>query len=231
MPDGLFDWLIKVVVPAAFGAAGYLARSWLERSEKRRQERTSKLEKEEQERASEKEKQRQIRASIISKLEELRKLLNASDELFDIQQTKMKELMKELGTNHPAEYQQGTNGYEATIERCYGVMNTSEKTLHGIIRAYTEFSIRPVNDAVANWLRADQLFLTGSVMYQNSEDLTEKLRLLEIHLLLWRAKYEYWIPNKPEHALVYMADENAHGLGFPPGTDDAVKSALDELRK
>ena len=33
--------------------------------------------------------------------------------------------------------------------------------------------------------------------------------------MLWHAKYEAWIPNHPEHALVYMADEKHHGLGFP----------------
>ena len=54
---------------------------------------------------------------------------------------------------------------------------------------------------------------------------------LEIHLLLWRAKFEYWIPNNPEHCVVYMADEKKHGLGFPPKTDDAVETVLQELRK
>jgi hypothetical protein len=38
------------------------------------------------------------------------------------------------------------------------------------------------------------------------------------------AKFEYWIPDKPERALVFMADENEHGIGFPLGIDDLVAS-------
>jgi hypothetical protein len=37
--------------------------------------------------------------------------------------------------------------------------------------------------------------------------------------VLWRAKYEFWIPDKPERAIVYMADEQQHGVGFPTGIE------------
>lgn len=63
--------------------------------------------------------------------------------------------------------------------------------------------------------------------------------------LLWNAKYESWIPEQPEHALVYMDDEKRHGVGFPKrreaiiegkrvtmdGVDVEVARALEELRR
>jgi len=41
------------------------------------------------------------------------------------------------------------------------------------------------------------------------------LAQLEAHLVLWVAKYEAWISDQPEHALVFLADEEKHGVGFP----------------
>jgi hypothetical protein len=56
--------------------------------------------------------------------------------------------------------------------------------------------------------------------------LAQLLGQLETHLILWHAKYAAWIPNNPEHALVYMADESKHGLGFPSGIDEEVAHHL-----
>jgi hypothetical protein len=47
--------------------------------------------------------------------------------------------------------------------------------------------------------------------------------------LLLVFKYETWIPRNPKHALVYMADEQQHGLGFPDGIDQLVDEVLKEL--
>ena len=78
--------------------------------------------------------------------------------------------------------------------------------------------MRSINLAVSEWLKSDVLFKTGVVESQRNRRLAESLFALEIHLLLWHAKYEAWIPNHPEHALVYMVDEKQHGLGFPGAT-------------
>lgn len=58
-------------------------------------------------------------------------------------------------------------------------------------------------------------------------ELAVQLKALEAHLLLWNAKYEVWMNNTPEHALVYLADEKKHGFGFPNKIDAAVSRALD----
>ena len=49
---------------------------------------------------------------------------------------------------------------------------------------------------------------------------------LQTHLILWNAKYDIWITDHPERALVYMVDEQAHGIGFPSGIDEAVTNSL-----
>jgi hypothetical protein len=80
------------------------------------------------------------------------------------------------------------------------------------------------------------------VASSRKRELAEELFALEIHLTLWHAKFESWIPGHPEHALVYLDDEKAHGLGFPTpregsdrvamlGVDAEVSRALKELQK
>lgn len=61
-------------------------------------------------------------------------------------------------------------------------------------------------------------------------ELSELLNQLDAHLLLWLAKYEGWIPNRPDHALVYLADEEEHGLGFPNGIEETLAAVLSRGR-
>ena len=58
--------------------------------------------------------------------------------------------------------------------------------------------------------------------------LAQQLNELDAHPWLWLAKYEAWIPNNPRHALVCLADEHEHGLGFPPGIDETLEQVLTE---
>lgn len=183
------------------------------------------------------------RAKTIAQLEALQWLLHASGALFIIQQDQVKRLMKSLEANHPAQFA-GGGGYEEVMMRCHPEMNAEELALHGVIHAYTEHSLRKVNQAVSDWLRADSTFKTGVVACKRRRELAQELFALEIHLLLWHAKFESWIPGHPERALVYLADEKAQGLGFPgkreteragskvvvPGVEVEVTLALDELR-
>lgn len=59
---------------------------------------------------------------------------------------------------------------------------------------------------------------------------TAHLNLLASHLMLWHAKYEAWIPSNNKHALLYMEDEEEHGLGFPHGVDDIIAGALHGMK-
>jgi len=213
-------WITTLLVAALSAVAAYLWKSWIEGRERKRKE----------------------RASTIAQLQDLESLLNTSQKLFQIQQEQVKRLMESLRQNHPTEFAKG-QGYDERLARCYGLLDDEEKPLHGIIRAYTEHSMLRVNEAIQRWLDCDKRFKTGQVQSSRQEQLADSLRELEMHLLLWRAKFEYWIPNNPEHALVYMDDEKKHGLGFPRdhlievdgrksgGVDTEVTRVLEELRR
>ena len=177
-------WITTLLVAALSAVAAYLWKSWIEGRERKRKE----------------------RASTIAQLQDLEFLLNTSQKLFQIQQEQVKQLMELLRHNHPIEFAKG-QGYDERLARCYGLLDDEEKPLHGIIRAYTEHSMLRVNEAIQRWLDCDKRFKTGQVQSSRQEQLADSLRELEMHLLLWRAKFEYWIPNNPEHALVYMDDE------------------------
>ncbi len=212
-------------VGAAFAVAGYVGKSvvdwWQEKRKKR--------------------------SGTIAELQNLESLLKASDALFKLQQEQAKNLTAMLKKNHPKEFD-GNEGYDDAMTRCYSVMNSQERELHGIIRAYTEHSLRKVNQAMSDWCSADKAFKTGIMPSTRKRELAEELFALEIHLMLWHAKYESWIPNCLEHAMVYLDDEKKHGLGFPKrrfvrnprksdeavenlGVDEEVARALEELQQ
>ena len=216
------QWLATALIGAAFAVAGYVGKTLVDQR-----------------------KQRGVRhGELLAKLRTLDSLLHASDVLFLLQKEQIGRLRELLKKNHPAEYGDG-GPHEDLLTRIYPVMDIQERTLHAIIRGVTEHSLRKVNGAMSEWLTADTTFKSGVITTGRSRELAAQLSALEIHLLLWHAKYESWIPNNPEHALVYLADENNHGLGFPsahedivngntvtiPGVDDEVDMALRELQK
>jgi hypothetical protein len=186
---------------------------------------------------------RKSHAETVARLEKLHWLLYASGTVFLLQQEQIKTLRAMLETNHPSEVA-GGGPFEDVMTRCYKVMNDKERPLHGIIRATTENSVRSLNKAMSGWLESDSQFKSGLIVTKRRRQLATQLFLLEVHLLLWRAKYKTWIPGHPEHAVVYLADENAHGLGFPvqqkveingtittkPGVQAEVDFALGDLR-
>lgn len=192
------EWIRTLLVAAVSAVAAYGWKAWIEGRDRRRIE----------------------QANTLSKLQELKSLLDASRYLFSMQQVQVERLMELLQDNHPDEYAEG-EGYDEIMLRCFEVLNGDEKGLHGIIRAYTEHSMRRVNEAIQRWLDADTRFKTGQVQSTRQQALADRLRELEMHLLLWQAKFEYWLSANPAHALVYMDDEKAHGLGFP--TDRVVE--------
>jgi hypothetical protein len=117
-------------------------------------------------------------------------------------------------------------GYDRMFSKAYSVFTPDEKELHAIIRSLTMYSLRPTNQSLLNWLKSDTYFKAQKPSQGILGELAEKLATLEAHLILWHAKYKAWIPGTPEHALVYLADEEKHGIGFPSGIDDVVRKAL-----
>jgi hypothetical protein len=214
-------WPVQIqvsVIGAVFAVAGYMLKSVIDWWQRKRKE----------------------RAQTIAELQRLQSLLNGAWTVYSLQQDKVRDLMPLLAKNHPEEYRAGV-GYEDKMAGCYTAFTDEEKKKHSIIRAYTQHSLRSVNLALSEWLRSDGLFKTGVVASRRRKQLAENLFALEMHLLLWHAKYESWIPDQPKHALVYMDDEEHHGLGFPKdrvekdslwveSVDKDVAAVLKELR-
>lgn len=216
------EWLGVAILGAVFAVAGYVGKSTVDWWQEKQKE----------------------RAATVALLQTIQSLLSASNAIFDLQQMQLKRLMTLLEKSHSKEYHE-SDGYEEIMSRCYATMNEQERELHGIIRAYTEHSLRKVNQAMSDWLKTDTTFKTGNVPSGRRRELANELIALEIHLLLWHAKFESWLPGHLEHALVYMDDEKEHGLGFPRqrqsvengitvehrGVDAEVAAVLEELRK
>ncbi len=110
-------------------------------------------------------------------------------------------------------------------------MKDKEKDLHTIIRGQTINAMRPINLDLSKWLADDDFYKislgrTGSARIRQRADLGSLLASLEVHLRLWHAKYDSWMMDHPEHALVYLADEERHGPPFPRGLDDLVANLV-----
>ncbi len=159
------------------------------------------------------------------RLQELEGLLEASHGIFLIQNSQARRLLTLLRKNHPDETS-GVVGFENTFSQLHPKFTDEEKVLHGLIRSITETSMKKVNHDLAEWLRNDHIYKTSLNRSGYRGKLARMLRDAELHLALWEAKYEYWIPNNPEHALVYLDDEAHHGVPFPQGVEKVVAKLL-----
>ncbi len=192
------------------------------------------------------------RRSLLAGLSNLRSLLHASKALYDAQQVQVKVLRKRVATRLKLE---PTEGYEDFMVNHYADFQQGERDRHDVIRALTAHGLFRVNEAMLKFLEKDEFFKTQLAWVSRSRELARDLRLLEAHLVSWHAKFETWIPNKPSHALVYLADEEKHGIGFPnerqgrnvdapgsevpekaegeyaPGVEAEIDKALSELRE
>jgi hypothetical protein len=166
---------------------------------------------------------RTAKAARRAKLAQLSSLLRAAWVAFVIQNNHAKRLAILIRKHHQDPVDSG-GGYERLFTSGYPTFTDEERELHDIIRTITTNTLRPTNQALLEWVQQDVVF--KGLRQGSAGELAKKLSDLEAHLLLWHAKYETWIPQKPEHALVYMADEQEHGLGFPKELNKAVEQAL-----
>ena len=197
------DWLAAALLGAALAAIGYVAKlvlQWLG------------------------EVRAAHRASTVS-LVRLFSLLRVSQASF-LAQVDNRNRLHAMITERDPQLASSAVGYERAFAIAYPSMPSEERELHSIIRGTTIYSLRPVNQALLTWLRDDTHFKVWPRKYGPRGELARKLADLEAHLLLWNAKYELWIPENPEHALVYLADEAGHGIGFPLGIDAMVEKVL-----
>jgi hypothetical protein len=203
--EGVPDWLGGAVIGAVLAAFGYVAKLSVE------EWRLIHM----------------ARAARLASLGELASLLRAGWVSYSIQNDHAKRLMKMIKHRVGDAHVSG-DGYEETMAGSFGAFTPEERELHGIIRGITVHSLRPINRDLLDWLKKDTTFKGASSRQGLKRELARTLTEFEAHLFLWHAKYETWIPDHPEHALVYLADEQRHGLGFPKGLDQRGESALNE---
>lgn len=200
------EWLATAMVGAVLAALGYVAKLFIELLQSKMDNRRLKR----------------------SRLIELQSLLKAAKVAFRIQNKHASKLTGRVETRYP-EISQKYTGYAEKISRTFHSFDEEEKQIHSIIRSITINTLFTLNKEILEWLKTDMFFKARKSNNQTFSKLASILVVLESHLLLWIAKYEAWIPDHPEHALVYMADENEHGLGFPNEVDDLVDEAVDKF--
>jgi hypothetical protein len=160
------------------------------------------------------------RARLIA----LRSLLRASNATFLAQQKLAERLYESLAAANPQ--QAFSDGYERVFAQSFQHFSPEQRELHSVIRGMTEHSMRPLNAAISKWLKRDTTFKVPRRSGGPRAELASKLIDLEAHLVLWLAKYRAWIPGHDNHALVYLADEEQTGVGFPTGVDQLVEKLM-----
>jgi hypothetical protein len=155
------------------------------------------------------------RAERRAALIEMQSYLLASRSVYETQIKLARHLCRAIEGADPS---LSSFGYDEILARGFkqDLLSEALKNQHGLIRAYTEKALLPLNKDMLAWLRKDRYFKN------QSDELGAALRKLEAHLVLWMAKYEFWLPDRPERALVFLADELDHGVGFPKGIEAMV---------
>jgi hypothetical protein len=189
------EWLGTLLVGALIAAFGYVSKLAIELLSKWEATR------------------RERQARLVA----LQSLLLASKSVFDIQNAMVGRLCDEIREQHP----EIGGTYDRILASGYAHMNERQKLEHGLIRNYTSSCLLPLNAQMIDWLSADTYY-KGAGRRGAAKDLSGALQRLEAHLILWRAKYHFWKPDKPEHAIVYMADEEGHGISFPKGIEALI---------
>jgi hypothetical protein len=160
-----------------------------------------------------------------ARLVDLLALLRAGDVAFKIQSENRNRLLARLERRAP-ELRKRAWGFDKIFARTYPSMTPAELDLHAVVRTITMHTLQPLNEGLLAWLQADHEFKVHRPGKGDRARLATYLADLEAHLLLWRSKYQAWIPTHPERALVYLADERRHGLPFPDGGTDLVGKLL-----
>jgi hypothetical protein len=197
------DWLNATAVGAVVAALGYIGKLIVEGVS-----------------ASRRERRRQY-----ARLVELRTLLTAAHAAVHVQFELRDRLLEKLppGPGIPG----GNSSAETKFSDGFAKFESAQRDLHTVIRGYTQHALRPLNQAMTTWLEEDVYYKTGGSGTDDEACLAKLLRDLHPHLVLWLAKCAVWIPDRPEHALVFLDDEERHGVKFPPGMDAAVDKVIE----
>lgn len=160
-----------------------------------------------------------------AKLVELYSQLEATQTAYKVQ-LGHRENLAHLISQRDASFSQDYAGFESLFAAAYPQLTEKERELHTLIRSITESTQHPLHTSILAWLKEDDYFRAAIGRPGRKGELAQELSRLEAHLLLWLAKYRIWIPDHPEHALVYMADEKKHGTAFPYGIEGKIRALL-----
>jgi hypothetical protein len=165
----------------------------------------------------------------LAKLHRLDSLLRSQFVLYRTQSILRNSLLSELRKKGKIVAATKGQTFEDLFSEAYSKFDSEDLELHSVICGYTETGLARVNKAISVWLQEDGEFKTGAIPFSQRELLATQLQTLDVHLIVWEAKYAHWIPNHPDHALVYLQDEKEQGIGFPIGIEDTVTKTLTEL--
>ena len=193
--EGIPQWLGAPVLAATIAALGYVLKLLIDELNKWRARRYEQQ----------------------SRLVALQSMLLASRRVYETQNAHLRSFICEL----KAAGFDVSGSFDEVLAAAYPKMDERQRLRHGLLRSYTTNAMRPLNLAMIDWLAVDNHF-KGKAGTGAADDLASNLQTLEAHLLLWRAKYDFWIPDRPERAIVYMADERQHEMGFPVGIEDLI---------
>jgi hypothetical protein len=157
-------------------------------------------------------------------------LIRAGDVAFQIQSENRDRLEASIYARDK-ELAGGGHGYDKLFAIAFPDMTDAEHELHHVIRAITVYTIQPLNESLLKWLSEDVEFRVRPPGQSQRAQLAKYLTDLEAHLLLWQAKFKAWIPERPERALVYLADEETHGIGFPKHGAKLIGAILNGRRR
>ena len=193
------EWLLRALISALFAAVGFFGRDIYMRS-----------------------KQQGIdKAAELDRLKELSSLLDESYVIFVSQNNQVKRLRNMLLQNHGEKVPVDLS-YDDIFYKMYDDFTQEEAELQSIIRSTTINSQRRVNQAMSKWLENDKSFKNST----QHKQLAEMLNALGLHLNQWHDKYEAMIPNDKRRSLVYLADEDKHGIRFPQGIEKVVSEII-----
>jgi hypothetical protein len=165
--------------------------------------------------------------ATLAEIQRFAALLKSSEVLFKVQIQQARDLLSELREKN-AKIDEDA-GYESNFTKLYEQFTPEERTAHSMIRSITD-ALAKVNAQMGEWLEKDTQFKTAAVDSTDRDLLAEMLYQLEVHLHMWHAKYARWIPDNPAHAIVFLADEQNHGVGFPMGLDPVINKTVEELK-
>jgi hypothetical protein len=168
---------------------------------------------------------RAAKQSRRARLVTLLSLLEGSAAVYRVQAQLRNKLLQTITQRNP-ELDARHEGYERVFSTALPLMSNDERQLHSIIRAYTVSGLKPLNEAMVQWLHYDTEFKYARFRTSYYRILARQLKALEAHLLMWLAKYAAWIPEWPTHALVYLDDEEEHGVPFPKGIEETIRNVL-----